>query len=325
MRFRPPRLEIITLHRVLEDGHGYFIPPMALEASTFEKLITSSARDFRITDLSEAASDLKDMNPRHNHLAVTFDDGYIDNYQLARDLLLPKGIPATFFVPILQIDAGKPYWWDYIYSIASGDTKAFRKWFPSALASAIPSLKAQATPSFPSALPRWIRELVRQLNGASRAERNRFLLSVEKEFGPYRGPRLLMNWEEIRELRASGFSIGSHSISHEPLTDLGREEAIPEIVNSRTELAARLGHPINGFCYPRGAFSDYLAEAVKEAGYAYAVSTAYGSNGPDSNPYALRRRNIADYDGCRSHFPVWSIRMELTGLLDPLLRSRRSA
>ena len=125
MRFRPPRLEIITLHRVLEDGHGYFIPPMALEASTFEKLITSSARAFRITDLSEAASDLKDMNPRHNHLAVTFDDGYIDNYQLARDLLLPKGIPATFFVPILQIDAGKPYWWDYIYSIASGTPRRF--------------------------------------------------------------------------------------------------------------------------------------------------------------------------------------------------------
>lgn len=325
MRFRTPRLEILALHRVLEDGQGYFIPPMALASSTFEKLMASSARDFRITDLSEAASSLKDMNPRHNRLAVTFDDGYVDNYQLARDFLLSKGIPATFFVPILQIDTGRPYWWDYVHSVARGDAKLFRKWLPSALASAAPALKAQEMPSSPPALPRWIRELVRQLNGVSRAERNRFLLSVEKEFGPYRGPRLLMNWDEIRELCASGFGIGSHSISHEPLTDLRRAEAIPEIVNSRAELAARLGRPISGFCYPRGAFSDFLAEGVREAGYAYAVSTDYGSNGPDSSLYALKRRNIADYDGCRSRFPLWSIRMELTGLLDPVLRSRRSA
>jgi peptidoglycan/xylan/chitin deacetylase (PgdA/CDA1 family) len=133
-----------------------------------------------------------------------------------------------------------------------------------------------------------------------------------------------MNWNEAKHLAQKGFGIGSHSLSHEPLTDLGQTEAEIEIHDSRIALGERVGKQISGFCYPRGACSGFLAEAVKQAGYSYAVTTQYGSNQHGSNPLQLLRRNVADYEDCRSGFPITALRLELSGLFDSFLSIRRS-
>ena len=307
-----PRLEILAFHRVLDPGERYFIPPMTLARPTFVKLLDALAGGYEILDLRESVSRLENGSLPERCLSLTFDDGYVDNYALARECLSAKGIPATFFLPLRQIDSGRPYWWDHLRWAAQQFPGKFQEWAPNAL----PGYSAAAH-------PKDTRSLVRRLNEASREERGAFLAALEREFGLYRGPRLLMDWDEARELWSAGFAIGSHTLSHEPLTDLDPGEAAVEIRESRTALAERLGAPVSGFCYPRGAHSGFLAGLVKEAGYAYAVTTGFGSNSPGQNVFLLRRRSIADYRGWRGKWPVLASRIEISGILDFWLAKRR--
>jgi peptidoglycan/xylan/chitin deacetylase (PgdA/CDA1 family) len=311
------RLEILAFHRILADDEAYFIPPMSLAAETFKRLMQKLSRSFQIMELSEAVAHLNSDRLKRNMLALTFDDGYRDNHDIAKEFLLPAGIPATFFVPVNQIDSGKPFWWDYVKYISDRESTGFMKW----VKAYFPSLQHLFLSQDITSLP--IRKLVQYMNGQSHSSRLSFLQSLEKHFGLYEGPQLLMGWQDIQDLCANGFKIGSHTLSHEPLTDLDPDAARSEIMNSRSFLAERLGIPIQGFCYPRGAFSPSISKMVADAGYAYAVTTRYATNRKFADPFALSRRNIADYSGIRSLFPVTAIRMELTGLLDAILAARR--
>jgi peptidoglycan/xylan/chitin deacetylase (PgdA/CDA1 family) len=75
--------------------------------------------------------------------------------------------------------------------------------------------------------------------------------------------------QQIRELSAS-FEIGSHTLTHAPLTGIGVAEARQEIGASKAYLEDLTGRPVDTFCYPRGMFSAVHPGLVREAGYTYA-------------------------------------------------------
>jgi peptidoglycan/xylan/chitin deacetylase (PgdA/CDA1 family) len=308
----------------MAEGDDYFIPPMAIARPTFERLLEKLARNFRILGMDEAVAALQgDVLPKRS-LAITFDDGYYDNFILAQDFLLRKGIPATFFLPVRQIDSGAPYWWDYLKAVVEQQNAKFWKWLANVSTPFIPVWPKNSECPTAKEVNNCCRQLVRALNGVTCNERKIFLASIENEFGRYRGEKLLMTWADARMLCRQGFNVCSHTLSHEPLTDLSDAEAFTEIEQSREVLAQRLGRPINGFCYPRGAHSVFLAEAVKRTGYKYAVTTRYGANFSDADIFTLRRRNMADFQGIRANFPVLAHRLELTSLFDHYLSARRS-
>src|SRR5262245_26013285 len=49
---------------------------------------------------------------REREVAVTFDDGYLDNLTVAAPILAQWSIPATFFLTTEAIDQVREYWWD---------------------------------------------------------------------------------------------------------------------------------------------------------------------------------------------------------------------
>ena len=165
--------------------------------------------------------------------------------------------------------------------------------------------------------------MVRCLNGLEHGNRQDFLDNLVAEFGQPECERLLMTWDEIRRLKADGFSIGSHTISHKSLVGLPLVEAHAEIRDSCKILSNKLGEVITGFSYPRGDWNRTLAKIVAQAGYSYAVTTRYGSNSNPVNVYGLARRNISDYQGIRAHMPLIMYRLELTGIMDRVLADRR--
>ena len=105
----------------------------------------------------------------------------------------------------------------------------------------------------------------------------------------------LMSWGTIRRLQKEGVCFGSHSCTHRRLTSLSAADVAREAGVSREILAAELGIAPKGFCYPYTDFSPDVIDAVKAAGYSYAVA----GNVPRDlvrNPYALRRTEIRDDD-----------------------------
>lgn len=92
----------------------------------------------------------------------------------------------------------------------------------------------------------------------------------------YTVPFSSMQPRHWRELAAQGMEIGSHTLSHQPLTRLSFERMCREVVESRQRLQDEIGAAVQAFCYPLGRFNGRILRTVEEAGYAAACTTLPG-------------------------------------------------
>ena len=98
-----------------------------------------------------------------------------------------------------------------------------------------------------------------------------------------------LTWDQIRKLAFLGMEIGSHGMSHAPLTQLGDSELSRELAESKRLLEAELGLPVRSMAAPGGFWNQAVSDAVTRAGYEAAWVSTIGTNGSDTNPLALRR------------------------------------
>jgi peptidoglycan/xylan/chitin deacetylase (PgdA/CDA1 family) len=105
-----------------------------------------------------------------------------------------------------------------------------------------------------------------------------------------------MNADQIRELAAAGWEIGSHSLTHNNLQQIPDRQR-NEIVESRKRLEAELGVPVLTFAYPFGALDDSAVDYVHFAGYIAAMGLGPTAEQGVSNLFNLQRRDIkGSYD-----------------------------
>ena len=106
----------------------------------------------------------------------------------------------------------------------------------------------------------------------------------------------LLSWEEVRELDGGALSFEAHTVTHPNLLLLDDAASRHEIAQSKLDLEARLGRPVDAFCYPAGLFGERERTLVSEAGYRVAVSCEPGVNLPGADLLTLRRRQIDPRD-----------------------------
>lgn len=106
----------------------------------------------------------------------------------------------------------------------------------------------------------------------------------------------LLNAGELRDMRAAGMEIGSHTVNHARLPTLDDDALTHELRDSRSALEDALGAAVSSLAYPYGAWDARCAEAVCHAGYAAACTTRTGWALRDGNPYALRRLTVFNHD-----------------------------
>jgi len=98
----------------------------------------------------------------------------------------------------------------------------------------------------------------------------------------------LLAWDEVRALIGAGLEIGSHTLTHPPLTRLSPPDAEREIARSKQIIENETGQPVRSFAYPYGDYNDRVRSLVA-AHYQSACGTRLGLVGPDSDPLALER------------------------------------
>ena len=107
----------------------------------------------------------------------------------------------------------------------------------------------------------------------------------------------LVGVEELEEMAAAGWEIGSHSHSHADLSKIGAATSFREVVSSRKILEEALGFPVTSFAYPFGTITDIAGKQVHIAGYESAVGLGYTDQQGPGNLFYLQRRPISwDYD-----------------------------
>lgn len=103
-----------------------------------------------------------------------------------------------------------------------------------------------------------------------------------------------MTWDQVRELRAEGFDIGSHGISHDILTRKSAELQKEELQKSKEDLEKELGTEVCSFAFPYGRYDETLLALAKEVGYKAVYSTGLKINFIEDNNYLLFRWNITN-------------------------------
>lgn len=104
----------------------------------------------------------------------------------------------------------------------------------------------------------------------------------------------MVSWAQLKELKAAGWELGSHTMNHHNLEKIDLKDAQQEIEKSRRVMAEFLDETPDTFAYPygSGADSQALRDKVRDAGYRLAVSVHAGKwelGEFKSNPFLLPR------------------------------------
>jgi peptidoglycan/xylan/chitin deacetylase (PgdA/CDA1 family) len=88
----------------------------------------------------------------------------------------------------------------------------------------------------------------------------------------------MISWDQLKELRAAGWEIGSHTMNHHHLPSIQKKEVAIEMEKSRRVIGEFLNEVPPTFAYPYGAGEDvpFIREQAKAAGYRVAVGVHAG-------------------------------------------------
>jgi peptidoglycan/xylan/chitin deacetylase (PgdA/CDA1 family) len=221
-------------------------------------------------------------------VSITFDDGYANNREVALPILAAKGMPATVFVAPGFLDGGRMFNDSVIEVVRRA---------PQVL-----DLRSEGLDEYrladPAARIMAIEALLRQFKYLEPGERIRRLANVEAIAGVTLPADLMMTSEQVRELHRAGIEIGAHTVDHPILTSIDDRLANDQMVTSKKRLEELIGAPVKSFAYPNGApLRDYDGRHVamaRDAGFDFALSTAWGSATADSDVFQIPR--VAPWD-----------------------------
>ncbi len=203
---------------------------------------------------------------------ITFDDGYRNNLTVAAPILREEGVPAIFFLTTGYVGTGRVLWNDEV-------RVRVQHWPEPEIE--MPSGERRALPSDlheRRAFANEINRACKRLPGESLAAYLELLRlkthSVDvMDDAEARG---FMSWDEARELAASGFEIGSHTVEHPILSRISPERVAAELRESKATIERELQQPCRAIAYPTGSTQDVnetVFAEVRAAGYEWAFMT----------------------------------------------------
>jgi peptidoglycan/xylan/chitin deacetylase (PgdA/CDA1 family) len=292
------RLSILIFHRVLPQVDPLF--PDEMDARRFDAVCGWLKDWFTVLPLDEAARRLKNGTLPQRALAITFDDGYADNHDVALPILRRHGLPATFFIATGFLDGGR-MWNDTV--IESVRRTALAELPLQALQ--VEGLGAMDVASVP-AKQAAIGAILRGIKYLAVDQRLQLTQVLAELAGVNPPTDLMMTSAQVREMRRAGMQIGAHTVSHPILARLDDDAARREIQQSKHRLEDLLDEPVTLFAYPNGKpGEDYSPRSVaiaRDLGFEAAVSTAWGASNSRTDPFQIPR--FTPWDRGRTRFAL---------------------
>lgn len=229
---------------------------------------------------------------RGRYVALTFDDGYRDNHQVAFPILRAAGAVATFFISTGFVDQPRTPWWDEIAWIIRSTTRHTL---------GVPGT-AQPVPiaADTSAAIRTVLSAAKRLPGG---DLESFVAALAQEADTGRIPESLrpawLSWQDLAEMQTAGMEIGGHTVNHPVLARLDPAQQRYELQESHRRLQVELGARPRAMSYPVGSLNafDLVTQSLAEAtGWTMACHYAGGATiGPIEERYAVPRIAVEPY------------------------------
>ncbi len=253
----------------------------------FEEFIKYITTHYNVLSLDDFYQ--KKFKKNTLNIAITFDDGYMNNYTYAVPVLEKYNVPACFYITTIHKKA--PYLWADFLDLVSYHTEKQEIVFERDLYQK--NIK---------------REFI--LNGISMKnvaktlpyDALKLIYDVFKDdwndlpTEEYEDYWKLMDTTQIKEIAKNPlFTIGSHSETHASLIDIPLEEAKREILNSKHELESICEQTITEFAFPFGYYNKEIANYCQEIGFERLLLVDYNTKADAKNEAWKNRFVINPY------------------------------
>jgi peptidoglycan/xylan/chitin deacetylase (PgdA/CDA1 family) len=275
-----PGLYVVTYHRIGNKSQTEFDPNVfSCTSEMFEKHLSFYKKYFDVVTPSQI------VQSNHSHfnkptLCITFDDGYLDNFEVALPLLQKHELPATFFITSNYVKQTQIPWWDEIaWMVHATKCKKFSlDWIKNnelqfdteqlrnnaySLHQLMSGIKSNS-----------------ELNMAQKLVRFQKTLDIKFDINLLTKP-LFMNESNVKSIAESGMEIGGHTMNHPILSHLDVNEQAKEINQNKQHLETLIKNPITTFAYPVGGYhcyQDATKDILRQSGYQLAFTYENGLN-----------------------------------------------
>lgn len=305
-------VNVVNYHRVLpvDEMRTYCRPQMAIAAPTFAAQLQDMAHRRGFAPVERLRHhDAKDK------VAITFDDGYEDNFRVALPLLERFSAPACIFLVTGLVGRPDALWWDRVgLSLFAWWRAGSPGTVPDALPERTKNLSSLTAASEARTL---ISDVLSDLNLVDDDQRHLAVQAAEGLVEALEARRTMLSWDEVQSLARAGVTFGSHTRSHVPLDELDLETAKQELLGSHDDLDERVGRrPYRATALPRGRLGD-LTEGDLAASFDAVMTTEPGVNPVSDEDLFIKRRDGRMLTLAGRHHPA-KLRLELTGIVDHL-------
>ncbi len=290
-------LVVLMYHRVLpkeSPARDTEQPGMYVSPETLDLHITELKKRFELVQLDEWLQRVERKAPLPKlACALTFDDGWRDNYEFALPVLKKHGAPATIFLVSGYIGTTYQFWPNRLMTLLRKSFAAPGSvTFPLPLRVIVDPVLAQAAArgkltaddadAVVQSAKRWSDEEIRSL-----------VAMADSSCGDISQPQEILGREEVAKMGASGLvRFGSHTATHFRLGGrISAQELEREIVDSRQCLQNLCGRAIDLFCYPNGETSPQAIDLVRRH-YLGAVTTEKGWHNVSGDRHLIRRIGV---------------------------------
>ncbi len=296
--WQPRKVAILGYHSVAaepDDQSASIAAGITVEAENFRRQMGLLRKHFNPVTMNDIADWLEGnaVLPRRS-VAITFDDGFADNFDLAAPIMEEFGLRGTFYLTVGSVMKQKLPWFcrlHYLFHRAGEeklcltDPDSGRRWN---FGDARENRAAFVHYNYPCA-------------SLDEEEQDRYVQKLESWFGMALGtasvPKM-MTMKQARQLCERGHFVGNHSFSHGNLAHIPADALRYEMAYAHEILERELGQPVRHFSYPHPCLHPQWNEATlalsKELGYRTAVLTQQGVADAPSPPLLLPRVMIGN-------------------------------
>ncbi len=295
------RHHLINYHYI-EDPRADFSGIHPVPPARFEKEVGYMAEYGTIVSVPEVCAAAEAGSP-DILFAITFDDGLKDQYENAVPILKKYEATATFF-PITKTFDGKLPQTHKIHLLLSRFSAnelidRLNDWFS----------KRDDTRSFlipkdrrvtdkrklrDDVLTANFKETLNLVGAKLEEELLAFLFDALKLDEKALARQLFMTPDQIRELDALGYTIGSHTHNHYALDLQPREVVETEVTTANKRLSPLVQKPLTIFSYPHGGTNKMVQEVIARNGFQYAFTIERSAVRPTDHPLLLPRHDTND-------------------------------
>jgi peptidoglycan/xylan/chitin deacetylase (PgdA/CDA1 family) len=274
---------ILAYHRILPvretESYPFDVELISADPQQFDWQMAWVSRNFPLVSVSGIADCIEGRKPiPAGAVAVTFDDGFVDNYTHAFPVLRRHGIPACIFLSTGYVGTRETYWFEAIARLAM--TAPVRSIRDESSGTLFPSNDDES--SRRNDLRSLLSRLKRMPDNSRRISIDRMLAQVE---GPAESPgefsACAMDWSQVREMSQAGIEFGSHGVSHAVLSRLEPADLRTELAASRMAIENATRSPVVAIAYPVGgedSIGTAVVTAAIDAGYRLGFTYLSGAN-----------------------------------------------